>query len=135
MVVATVAVGHAACGGGTLVQDWGLHRTWRMERDCAHPERPAILLEVPWNLSEPEDRAGEGPSRAASSAVPDVRAGMRVVMTRQDEDGEIRLVGTALGTGHAGERVAVRTGPRGTILRGIVRGLGRVELDSVKGGR
>lgn len=135
MVMAMVAVGRAACGGGALVRDWGLRRSWRIERDCMHPERPAILLEIPWTLPERGNRAGEGPSRAVSSTAPDVHAGMRVVMTRQDENGEIHLVGTALGTGHAGERVAVRTGSRGTILRGIVRGPGRVELDSVKGGR
>jgi hypothetical protein len=118
----------AASATPTVVRDWGLHRQWRMEIDPAHPERPARLVEIPWS-------AGKGP-RASSLPQPDrgsrpkpaVRTGMRVTVVGRGARAQIRLLGTALGSGLPGETIAVRAGLGTSLVHGIVRGPGVVEL-------
>jgi flagella basal body P-ring formation protein FlgA len=53
---------------------------------------------------------------------------MRVMVVRREAMADIRLRGTALGTARTGERVAVRAGLGNSIVHGIVRGPGVVEL-------
>jgi Chaperone for flagella basal body P-ring formation len=131
-VVATaVSVAQAACGDAGGVRDRGLHRAWRVQRNCAHPERPAVLVEVPWTA--PVVR-GRGEHAMALKPVPLVRAGGRVTMTWQDENSDGHLSGTALTTASAGQTVAVRTGLGAAILHGVVRGPGWVELATRKVG-
>lgn len=60
---------------------------------------------------------------------------MHVKLAKQDSEVDIHLVGTALGPGRVGERVAVRAGLSGAVLHGIVRGPGLVELVPEKGPR
>lgn len=110
----------AACGGGEVrVTDFGLHQQWKVERDCAHPERPPRLVEVPWR--EPAPRAAR---------VPEVRAGMRVTVCGREGNAELRLEGTALSSGMAGGEIRVRAGLHGKALRAVVRGPGVVEIVS-----
>ena len=131
-----------ACGVVTMVRDRGLERQWVVERDRRHPERPALLVEVPWSEAESclgqsrEDSGSSAPAAAKAMAQPAplVRAGMRVTVLRHGENAEIELNGTALGTGGAGQTVAVRAGLSGTTIVGIVRGPGVVELTRKKGG-
>jgi hypothetical protein len=132
----------AACGPGSTVRDWGLHLQWTVERDCNHPERPARLVEVPWTAAgvavhvasgTASDDAKKTSPRTASApkaaqAAPEVRAGMRVTLCRQDENSAVRLSGTAMRTARTGETIPVRAGWRGTVLQGIVRGPSLVEL-------
>ena len=121
---------YAACGNAGTVRDWGLHRTWQVKRDCAHPDRPPVLVEVPWTAprERPLTAGGPSPSRAVL-----VRAGMRVALTWQDENSAGSLAGTALATASAGQTVTVRFGT--AILHGVVRGPGRVELAPGKVGK
>ena len=134
-----------ACGVVTMVRDRGLERQWVVERDRRHPERPALLVEVPWSeagscLGQSREDSASGGSSAPAAAkamappAPLVRAGMRVTVLRHGENAEIELNGTALGTGGAGQTVAVRAGLSGTTIVGIVRGPGVVELTGKKGG-
>lgn len=107
------------------IVDAGLHRQWRIERDRAHPERPARLVEVPWSSG-----AGAQPEAAARGAtLPAVRMGMKVTLWRREEEIEVRLSGTALEAARVGETVRVRAGLHGAVLRGVVRGPGVVELE------
>lgn len=118
----------------TLVRDWGLHREWRIEQDQAHPERPARLVEVPWSnagMAPGSSRRESTPERAIQQP-PAVRVGMRVTVIRLGAMAEIRLHGTALGTARIGENVAVRAGLGNSIVQGVVRGPGVVELSSEK---
>jgi hypothetical protein len=124
-----------ACGAGNLVRDWGLHLEWVVEHDADHPERPARLVEVPWNAAGVEGQnqtvcapRGPGAGKAAPLPAPEVRIGMRVTAWREDESADIHLRGTALGTARRGERVSVKAGLGGAVLDGIVRGPGLVEL-------
>jgi hypothetical protein len=121
-----VPMARAACSDAGVVRDWGLHRTWRVERDCAHPERPAVLVEMPWTAPAGirRDAVGPGPDRP-----PLVRAGMRVALTWRDENSAGDLAGTALTTASAGGTVAVRSRFGTAILHGVVRGPGWVELE------
>jgi hypothetical protein len=122
----------AACDGGNTVRDWGLHRSWKVERDCGHPERPATLVEVPW--SAPLKRPSREESAAQTALPPaDVRQGMRVSLGRQGENADIHLFGTALVQGRVGDRIQVKAGLGGATLEGIVRGPGMVELEAGKG--
>ncbi len=130
-----------ACGAGNIVRDWGLHIEWVVERDASHLERPARLVEVPWNAAGVEEQtqmrctaASRSVGREALRSAPEVRSGMRVVVWRRDESGEIHLRGTALGTACMGERVFVKAGLSGATVEGIVRGPGLVELSPQKGG-
>jgi len=121
-----VALGAEA--GPTVVRDRALHREWRLVRDQEHPERPARLVEIPWSPAATD----ASPCRTAVPQPPAVRAGMRVTMIRKGAMAEIRLRGTALGTAHTGETVAVRAGLGHAVLRGVVRGPGLVELSGEK---
>lgn len=130
----------AALGTATLVRDWALHREWRMQLDQAHPERPARLVEVPWNtparaVAERSAAKLQGNSAAAEELrpVPVVRAGMRVAVWRLSGEAEIHMAGTALETGGVGKIIRVRAGLRNATLRGIVRGPASVELVYGKG--
>ncbi len=116
---------------GSTVLDWGLHRAWWVERDCDHPERPAVLVEIPWTegLPKPVQEDGRARTGGEAPAKPEVRAGMRVAVVRREGLAGIRLYGTALRTGRTGERIAVRAGLGSRTLYGIVRGPGLVELD------
>jgi hypothetical protein len=138
MIVAAPAF--AACGAsGTPVIDWGLHREYRIVRDCAHPERPASLVEVPWSEAaarRQRDSVHANPSglRPAEQRSPYlVRAGTRVTLAGQTSEGAIRLVGIALEQGRAGDSIRVKAGFHGATLPGIVRGQGLVELEPLKG--
>ena len=120
-LVLSATLAFAACGSaGARITDFGLHRQWRVERDCAHPERPARLVEAPW--SEPAKRAAAGK--------PAVWAGMRVVVRKQGPDSEMELEGRALDAGSIGERIWVQAGLHGAVLRAVVRAPGRVEAVS-----
>jgi hypothetical protein len=136
-----MAIGISLGAGATttVVRDWGLHREWRVENDPAHPERPARLVEVPWNLpvSTPgtKNPAGEPSRPAAEPHAPMVRAGMRVTVWRRGAEAEIHIAGTALEGGNAGRIIRVRAGLSNAMLRGIVRGPGSVELLPGKGWR
>ena len=131
-----IPVAHAACGGDPTVRDravrdWGLHRAWRVTADCEHPERPPVLVEIPWTTPGKQKGDVHVPLPAAP---PLVRAGMRVVVTWQDPNSHGSLTGTALATAGLGQTVAVRTGPGQGRMRGVVCGPGRVELDRGKAG-
>jgi len=126
------AMALAVCDGGNTMRDWGLHRSWKIERDCRHPERPATLVEVPWaagqtagSLVRPPEGSGPGPGPLPP---PEVRSGMQVVLRRGGEKAEVHLTGRALQTGRRGERVAVKAGLGGARLTGVVCGPGMVEL-------
>lgn len=134
-IMVATPLAYGACGGAGTLRDWGLHRAWRVERDCRHPEWPAVLVEVPWGLAERSVPSGGDPAGKGSRMAPEVRAGMRVAVTRQDENADIHLAGTALGTAHTGERVAFHVSGYRAILHGTVRGPGLVELEMQKGDR
>lgn len=123
----------AVCDGGNTIRDRGLHRSWKVERDCDHPERPATLVEIPWTAVQvalsPEKNGAE------RTPPPEVRQGMRVSLGRRGENADIHLFGTALSSGRGGDRVQVRAGLSGATLEGIVRGPGLVELQSGEGGK
>jgi len=119
----TLAVSAGAARLPDRIVDLGLHRQWLIERDRAHPERPARLVEVPWKSA-----AGPLP-QANREAPPAVRTGMKVTLWRLESNSEVRLSGTALGDARVGETVPVRAGLHGAVLRGVVRGPGLVELD------
>ncbi len=132
VVAMAVPMAQASCDDAGGVRDRGLHRAWRVERNCAHPERPAVLVEVPWAASAGRER---GEHAMARKPVPLVRAGTLVMMTWQDESSDGHLSGTALTTASVGETVAVRTGLGAAVLHGVVRGPGWVELEPRKVGR
>lgn len=147
MILAAPMV-RGACGAGNIVQDWGLHLQWMVERDSNHPERPPRLVEVPWSAATGQDRnpAGcvlqprnpgspDGAGKPVPLSAPEVRFGMRVKVWREDENADVHLRGTALGTARRGEKVAVKAGMSGSALEGIVRGPGLVELLPQKGGK
>jgi hypothetical protein len=119
----------AAQQRGRMV-DPALHRQWLIERNLAHPERPARLVEVPWTGGAVSPRAGAQGSMRQRLVV---RAGMKVTLTWRDGDADLRLTGTALSSGHVGDVIWVRAGLHSAILRGVVRGPGVAEME--RGGR
>jgi hypothetical protein len=123
-VAIVVPAAHADCGSAALVRDRGLHRAWRIEQDCAHRERPAVLVEVPWTSSGGVQEEATG-SRAPRE--PLVRAGSPVTVAWRSENSWGSLAATALTTGGLGERVRVRSRFGGAIFVGQVRGPGWVE--------
>jgi hypothetical protein len=135
----TAAPAFAACGpGGLPVIDWALHRQYLVERDCAHPERPAMLAEVPWSDTTAERARVQGHANSPAMATLEhlpwlVHARMRVTLVGQTAETGVHLVGMALEQGHAGDEIRVRAGLHGTILRGVVRGPGLVELEPLRG--
>jgi hypothetical protein len=133
-MMARPAMALVVCDGGNTIRDWGLHRSWTIERDCAHPERPAKLVEIPWTQA-PVPRSREKATAEPAPPPPDVRRGMRVSLGRRGEKADIRLVGTALSPGRVGDRVQVKAGLGGATLEGIVRGPGLVELQPGKAGK
>lgn len=127
-----MAGGLGAGATPSVVRDWGLHREWRVQIDPAHPERPAHLVEVPWSMTAPEDLQRLPATVRSLPQPPAVRAGMRVMVVRQGAVAAIRLYGTALGTARRGETVAVRAGLGSSVVHGVVRGPGVVELVTEK---
>lgn len=128
-IMAAPALALGACGTGPTMRDFGLHRAWEMARDCEHPERPATLREVPWTTPSGLASASSGQqAEQEDSPVPEVRAGMRVTLWRQEDSANIHLAGIALDTASHGQKVKVRAGLRAAILEGIVRGPALVEL-------
>jgi len=125
----TAPLAHAACGEAAIVRDMGLHRAWRVSGDCAHPERPAVLVEVPW-AAVVERIPAVHPGTPQQS--PLVQAGARVSLTWQGGKARGTLAGTALATAGMGEVVAVRSGVGQRILWAVVCGPGRVELEAGK---
>jgi hypothetical protein len=130
-MVARPAMALVVCDGENTIRDWGLRRSWTIERDCAHPERPATLVEIPWTQA-PAARLREKSTAEPVPPPPDVRRGMRVSLGRRGEKAEIHLFGTALDPGRVGDRIQVKAGMGGATLKGIVRGPGLVELQSGK---
>jgi flagella basal body P-ring formation protein FlgA len=62
--------------------------------------------------------------------MPLIPAGARVRLWRKGDGASIELTGTALESGMAGQTIHVRTGSRGTVLEGQVRGEDSVELSN-----
>ena len=112
----------------TRIVDRGLHRQWLIERDSAHPERPARLVEVPWSDAAARVSAKSRQGREMSRR-PAVRAGMPVTLGWGDAEARGRLTGTALEAGCVGQTVWVKAGLHGAVLRARVRGAGQVELE------
>jgi len=131
-IMIAAPAGQAGCGGGAMVRDWSLHRAWQVQRNCAHPERPAVLVEVPWSAPAREKTPGKG---VGDASLKRVTTGMRVTLYRHGGCAEIHLSGTALTSGDVGQVVAVKAGMGSAILHGWVRGAGLVEIDPEKGGR
>jgi hypothetical protein len=111
------------------ITDAILHRKWAVVVDHDHPDRPWIVKEAPW-----QSRAGmaavseTNATRPAIIARPLVSAGAKVRLWRTADGADIELTGTALEAGAEGQTIHVRTGQRGTVLKGRVRGMGSVEL-------
>ena len=136
ILIAGSAPTFGACGSsGRVVRDWGLHAAWSVQRDCAHPERPARLVEIPWlaargsvepSVSGTGFRAPIG--KPAPPSPPAVRSGMRVRLEFENDDAAVHLAGVALGTARVGERVGVRAGWSGVALQGVVTGPATVEM-------
>lgn len=129
-----IAVSVAMCASATpnLVRDWALHRQWRVECDQAHPERPAHLVEVPWTIDATAHRSSQASPGPTLSQPPAVRTGMRVTVIGRGTMADIRLHGRALGTARIGEEVGVRAGLGNSVVKGVVRGPGVVELQPEK---
>jgi hypothetical protein len=110
------------------VVDTPQHRRWAAMMDCAHPERPWMLIAVPWVNGMVPETGEKKPSREAQKCAPLVPAGMKVRLWRIAEGMHVVLSGTALEAGAPGDTIHVRTGREGTVLTGTVRGAGSVEL-------
>ena len=126
VLAALVLMGPAAQGSRHRIVDVGLHRQWRMETDSAHPAAPPRLVEVPW--SDAAAQPARQPGALPAAAPIEVRAGAQVTLCRQGPNEQMRLRGTALEAGRIGDVIRVRAGLHGTVLRGVVRGAGVVEL-------
>jgi hypothetical protein len=137
-----VSMGAAACGplpAGTgdmpkLAEGYSVHhyftdssldRRWAVVIDCQHPERPASLVMAPAKEYGRVDRASRSET---SGAPPLVTAGAHVRLWSARNGAEIQLEGIALGSASVGEMLRVRAGLKGTVLDGVVRGPGSVEL-------
>ena len=138
-MIAAAAPSFAACDRSPAVLiDWGLHRQWRVERDCEHPARPAELAEIPWNdaaakADQPLIATGSGHLAPSWSHPLLIRPGTRVVVVAEQRNAEMRLSGVALAGGTLGATIPVWSWYRGATLRGIVRGPALVELVPEKG--
>jgi len=132
-IIIASPVAFGACGPGSAVRDWALHREWRVTCDAEHPERPASLIEVPWTAPTRDPALGtERTAGNENASAPEVRRGMRVTLWRGEETAEVHLSGIALGTARRGQKVKVRAGLGVLVLDGIVRGPGLVELTTRK---
>ena len=123
------------CGGRQVIADWGLHRAWAVQANCAHPERPSVLVEIPWKEQPGATEVGKelSPVTKLAGSNPLVRPGARVTVFSHNRGTEIHLMGVALDRGSSGATIRVRAGLHGSILHGIVRGPAEVELISSKG--
>lgn len=124
-----------ACGAQQVMVDWGLHREWAVQADRLHPERPAVLVEIPWKAhpTATADVPGKSPACKEPDASPPVLPGSRVMVASQKDGTEIHLAGVALDRGLPGTTIRVKAGLHGAILRAVVRGPAEVELISAKG--
>ena len=107
--------------------DAALKKDWAVKVDCAHPERPGVIVAA-------DSAPGESPQKSASIPAPKVqsetqfvRAGSMVEIWKTG-NAQIRLVGTALDSAPIGQSIRVRAGLGSRVLRGIVRGVDSVEL-------
>jgi hypothetical protein len=110
------------------ITDAILHRRWAVVMDCNHPERPWTLEEVPWQNTSSLPTIARVRPTVAEQYVPLVPAGAKVRLWQNRDGASIELSGTALESGNAEQMIHVRTGKRGTVLEGRVRGAGSVEL-------
>lgn len=118
----------APCGVPATIADRTLHREWRIERDCAHPERPPRLVAIPWSENPPTRQHASASRSARVPLRPVVQAGMTVALWWRGREAAGRLTGIALDAGAAGDSIWVKAGLHGAVLRGVVRGPGEVEL-------
>jgi hypothetical protein len=113
------------------ITDAILHRRWAVLVDCTHQDRPWTLEAAPWQDGAGLVAvAGRMASGTATVVKPLIPAGAKVRLWRTADGANIELAGTALEAGMAGQVIHVRTGARGTVLEGRVRGAGSVELFS-----
>lgn len=118
----------AVCGH-LPVTDWGLHRQWRVECDATHPERPARLIEVPWNSAGQVEQQQETKIAAAAEHPPIlIHAATRVEVLAGSPGSVMYLNGTSLEAGAMRAVIRVRAEWNGAVLRCVVRGPGVVEL-------
>jgi Chaperone for flagella basal body P-ring formation len=110
------------------ITDALLHRRWAVVMDCTHPDRPWTLLDVPWQGAGGSALRTAAITDFAKAAAPLIPAGAKVRLWSIADGASIELSGTALEAGAAGQTIHVRTGSRGTVLQGRVRGAGSVEL-------
>ena len=141
---AALLISMSSTGQQGCIMDPGLHRQWLVVPDSTHRERPARLIEVPWQEPATCQAAKTGPEaspargsneQAKGPSAPLVHPGMRVVIERKTGEAGIRLLGTALGVGSVGDTVWVSAGLGGAALRAVVRGPARLELAPDNGGR
>jgi hypothetical protein len=137
VLIATSPLCAAVCNpGGAEAQlrvdhymtDALLHRRWAVMVDCSHPDRPWTLKAEPWPGRR---RAATSPTeslRKSVTSTPLVHAGGKVQIWHVSDGARIELTGTSLETGYVGQMIHVRTGKRGVVLSGKVRGAGSVEL-------
>jgi len=101
--------------------DSSLHQRWVVVVDCRHPEHPASLIAIPARVNRDVDNS-------APVAGPEVLSGMQVRLWSSGNGAEMQFTGVAMEAAYVGKMVRVRTGFRGTVLSGVVRGPGSVEL-------
>src|SRR5579862_1102544 len=75
------------------ITDGLLHRRWAAEVDCAHPDRPWTLVDVPWQHGVVSTSTKAADSAKATPLIP---AGARVRLWSTANDASINLTGTAL---------------------------------------
>jgi len=124
LTLAAAPAGAACRADSGLLTDWGLHRQWRVERDCANPWRPAQLVEVRWSDTAANQPASDNREKNA----PPVQAGMSVVVTAANDVSTLQLRGMALQSGGIGDIIPVQALWNGGTLRAIVRGVGVLKL-------
>lgn len=105
--------------------DAALKKDWAVKVDCAHPERPGMIVAADSVSEEIHQKAASIP--APRSEMQFVRAGSMVEIWKTG-NAQIRLVGTALDSAPIGQSIRVRAGLGNRVLRGIVRGTDSVEL-------
>jgi hypothetical protein len=127
----------AVCRSGAGSEVWrylddaALHRRWAVIIDCAHPDYPASITSAPEiTKANPVQIQIQTQMRKTEldAEPPVVTAGMRVILWSEEVRAEMRLTGTALASARTGETVRVRIGLEGSVLTGVVRGPGSVEL-------
>lgn len=124
LAMAAAPAGAACRADSGVLTDWGLHRQWHVERDCANPARPPQLVEIRWSNAA----AGRAAPDKREKGAPPVRAGMRVAVTAVNDLSTLQLTGVALRSGGIGEIIPVRADWNRGTLRAIVRATGVLEL-------